>query len=261
MNFKSPHFTFDGISSKDFQLRICRVGNGNETGVFGVDRTIEEETGSGLVPIFKGVKYNSVSISITLIKTDGDVALPFTEQDKFEIVKWLFRDEYKTFTTEDKKDVVYYVMFTKGSNYENALKQGYINLTMRLNAPFGYTNITTNPASVEGETMIELFNRSNVGEFIYPDIEFKTGQVITDVVIENLSTGDVMTFTDLPTESHVYCYNEDLKQFLMKNNPSYNVRKHYKGNWLKLAYGRNLIRVRSKDCQIKLIAQSKIALT
>lgn len=261
MNFKSPHFTFDGISSKDFQLRICRVGKSDSTGIFGVERSIEEEVGNGLIPVFKKVKYNSVSIPLTLIKTDGDNPLPFTEDDKFEIVKWLFQDEYKPFTSEDKKDVVYYAIFTKGSNYENALKHGYINLTMRLNAPFGYSNLLTSPTSVVGETVIELFNRSNVGEFIYPDIELKTNQEITDIEIENLSTGDIMTFTDLPVESHVYCYNEDLKQFLMKNNPSYNVRKHYKGNWLKLAYGRNLIRVKSKNCQIKLIAQSKIALT
>lgn len=261
MNFKSPHFTFDGRSSKEFQLRICRVGNNNDTGIFGLDRSIEEESVTGSIPQFKSLKYNNITMSITLIKTDGFDALPFTEEDKFEIVKWLFQDEYKAFTSEDKPDLTYYVIFTKGSNYENALKQGYITLTMRLNAPYGYSNIISNPLKVSGSDIVELYNKSNVGTYAYPDLEFQVMEGATSVKIENLSTGDVMTFEDLPVGSHVYCYNEDLKQFVMLNNEDYNVRPHYKGDWLRLAYGKNTIRITSDNCHLKIMGQAKVALT
>lgn len=261
MNFKSRYFTFDGISSETFQLRICRIGNSDDLNIFGVEKTIEEEDGANGIPIFKGVKYGKVSISLSLVKTDGDVIIPFSEQEKFEIVKWLFQDEYKPFIANDRKDVVYYALFTKGSGYENALKQGYINLTMRLNVPYGFSNILSYPAKVEGETFIELDNRSNVGKFVYPDVVIQTLDETVNLKIENLSTGDVMMFKGLPANSVINCYNEGLRQFLVENNPSYNVRKHFEGDWLKLAYGLNKIRITGDRSIIKFIAQSKIALT
>ena len=135
-----------------------------------------------------------------------------SEQDKFEIVQWLFKDDFKAITFDDQKDILYYVMFTKGSSYQNGFKQGYLNLTMELNAPCGFTNITTDVMRVQEETTFEIFNRTNVEAFSYPDVEFELIGETDWIEIENLTTGDVMRFEGLNPSTHAYCYNEGLKQ-------------------------------------------------
>ena len=261
MFLKSKGFNFNGKHTDDFQLRIFQVGLSDATQSFGLDRSLELEKTNHLVSQLKTIKHNALKFEITLSKTDGISLLPFTEEDKFEIIRWLFQnDDFKPITFDDQKDIIYYVMFTKGSSYQNAFKEGYLNLTMELNAPCGFTNITTGAMRVQGETTFELFNRTNVESLTYPDIEFELIGRTTAIQIENLTTGDVMLFEGLAPSSHIYCYNEGLKQLSCVNNPSYNVRPYFNKQWLKLAYGRNIIRVSSPDANINIIGQSKIAI-
>lgn len=260
MFLKSKGFRFNGKHTDDFQLRIFQIGSSDNTQTFGLDRSLETELTNHLTLGLKSVKYNTLKFDLTLSKYDGVNLLPFTEDDKFEIIRWLFQDDYKAITFDNQKDVLYYVMFTKGSSYQNAFKEGYLNLTMELNAPCGFTNITTGAMRVQGETTFDLFNRTNVEMFTYPDIEFELLGRTTSIQIENLTTGDVMTFEGLTPSTHAYCYNEGLKQLSCVYKPSYNLRPFFNKCWLRLAYGRNTIRISTLDANVNLIGQSKIAL-
>lgn len=261
MFLKSKGFLFDGKHTDDFQLRLCQVGETNGTQSFGVERTLETESIGTMMLGLKSINYSTLKFDITLAKTDGIDLLPFSEQDKFEIIQWLFnKDDFKAITFDDQKDILYYVMFTKGSSYQNGFKQGYINLTMELNAPCGFTNITTDVMRVQEETTFEIFNRTNVEAFSYPDVEFELIGETDWIEIENLTTGDVMRFEGLKPSTHAYCYNEGLKQLICVNDPAYNIRPTFNRVWLKLAYGRNCLKVRTVDAKINIIGQSKIAL-
>lgn len=262
MSFKSPFFKFNGKSSRDFQLRICQVGTKDSTSPFGLARTIEKETDYGFSTSIKSIKYNDVTIDLTLVKTDGNIALPFSEDEKFEIISWLFQDDFKPFISDDDESKIYYVLFTKGSNYQNALKQGYINLTMQLNAPCAFSPINTGYFVVDGEQLIEITNKTNVGTYSEPDLEFQLLGETTSFKIENLNTGDVMSFEGLEKGSHVQCYNEGMKQVICVNDPSMNLRKFMVDKkWLRLARGVNHLRITTESAKVAIVGQSKIALS
>lgn len=261
MQFKSPFFTFDGKSCRDFQLRICKIGNNTTMSNFGVNRTPQEEA-RGMIRHIKEITYNDISFEITLVKSKNNIPLPLTETEKFEIISWLFKDEYKPFISEDDESKVYYVFFTEASSYQNALKQGYINLTVRLNAPCAFSPIETGYFTVEGETFIDLVNRSNVGTFIEPDLEFQLKGDATSFKIENLNTGDVMSFEDLPIGSHIQCYNEGMKQAISITDPDLNVRRYMLDKaWLRLAKGKNRLRITSEFASVSIVGQARLALS
>lgn len=262
MQFKNPFFTFNGRSSREFQLRICQVGTQNNLPTFGITRSIEKSDSTAFITSISNIKYSDVTIDITLAKTDGNVPLPISEQEKFEIISWLFQDEFKPFISEDDESKIYYAVFTKGSSYQNALKQGYLNLTMQLNAPCAFSPIQTGYFSVNGHQVIELVNRSNVGTYSEPDFEFQLLEESTSFKIENLNTGDVMSFDGLPEGAHIQCYNEGMKQLLCVNDPSFNARKHMKDKkWIRLAKGTNHLRITTESAKVAIVGQAKLALS
>lgn len=258
--FKEFYFTFNGRYSKDFQLKIVNIGS-SEDRPFGWSRTIETETNNSLIPTFKGVKNGTTTTKITLMKCNAHQPLPITEEEKFEIIRWLFQDEFKPFISDENKDLIYYVMFTKGNGYQNALKQGYFELELQFNAPFAFTNITSYPLLVRERLEVEIPYRSNVQTYFEPDLEFKLSSQSTWIEILNLTTGDCVRFENLPPNSHVYLYNEGLKQCLMVDDPSYNLRPHFNKQWLRLAYGINHLVIQSPEAMVNLVGQSKIAIS
>ena len=260
MFLKSKGFNFNHRHTDEFDLRIVSIGSSENTQSFGIDRSLETETIGEMITSLKSIKYNSLTFELTLCKTDGIQLLPFSEEDKFEIIRWLFQDDFKPIIFDDQKDVVYYVMFTKGSSYQNGFKQGYLNLSLQLNAPCGFTHLTSGRMRVQGETTFDLFHRSNVEAETYPDIEFELLGDTTAVKIENLTTGETMEFTGLNPKTQAYCYNEGLKQLSCLNNPSYNIRPCFNRTWLRLIYGRNTIKITTTDANVNIIGQTKIAL-
>lgn len=262
MLFKSPYFKFNGRSSKDFQLRICQIGSSSNNSLFGATRTLEKDTSSVWVHPLKKITYTDATIDITLIKTDGNIPLPISDEEKFEIISWLFQDDFKPFISDDDESKIYYAMFTNGSSYQNGLKQGYLTLTMTLNAPCAFSPINTGYFQVNGDYYVDLTNRTNLGSYTEPDIEFQLTGEATSLYIENLSTGDVMSFEGLPKGSHIQCYNEGMKQLLCVNNPNLNLRPFMKEkSWIRLAKGVNRLHVISDSATVAITGQSRIALS
>lgn len=258
--FKSFYFTFNGRSSKEFQLKIVNIGS-TKSRPFGWERTLETETNHTLVPTFKGTKVGTLKQTITLMKMNATQPLPISEDEKFETIRWLFKDEFKPFISDENKDLIYYVMFTKGSGYQNGLKQGYFELEMEFNAPFAFTPILNHPLLVRGRVETEITYRSNVQPYLEPDIEFKLSSQSTWIEILNQTTGDCVRFENLPPNSHIYIYNEGLKQCVMVDDHSYNLRPHFNKQWLRLAYGVNHLIIQSPEAMVNIMGQSKIAIT
>ena len=68
-----------------------------------------------------------------------------------------------------------------------------------------------------------------------------------------------MEFKDLPPNARIYCYNEGLKQIVCVNDKDFNARPNFNKVWLRLVYGRNIIKVEG-DCDIDIITQYKLGL-
>lgn len=220
---------------------------------------IEEESGTD-IPLFLGVKRKCPTFPVTIMKMDeNNKPLPFRKGEMDEICRWLIQKEYKPFVSWDNTGIVYYVLFTKGNNYQNCAREGYIKLDMRLAAPYGYSNQLIDYYRVTNEKIIDVYNASNLDKFIYPDIEFELLDNCTDVIIENLTLGEKMTFNNLDENDVIYVFNDGIKDVVSKIDKSKNIFKKFNKQWIKLVYGKNKIKV-TGNLKIKFITQYPIGL-
>lgn len=259
--FREFYIKYKGRSSRDFDLVVVSVGNDTSPNLFGLERNIQQDDSGGIVPIFKGFKYTCPSLSITFAKINGIKLMPISQEDEFKIAQWLFGDEdYHPLQSDDNDEIIYYGAFVKSEKYTNGLRQGYIKTTFKLSSPCAYSPIRHNNYYVrDGVKIFEIDCRTNVEKYHYPDVEFKLIGDNTDIKITNVTLNETMEFKNLPKETHLYCYNEGLKEIVCKNDKDLNARPNFNKEWLRLRYGRNLIKVEG-NCDIDILAQYKLAI-
>lgn len=259
--FRNIGFTFDGVNAEDLGYYIVSLDSKNSS-VLGTNRTIKEEDTNNFAKSFQGVKYNEFTFEINITKVKNQKPLPITEEDIFFLNNWLMKpEEYKIFISHQNRDILYYALFTEMSDVRFAQQKGYITLKMRLSSGCSYSTVAHHNMQVVDSYTIDIYNKSNVEQYVYPDVNFitkfysKTG----NIKIVNETLGETMQFTDLPTEGEFMCYNEGLKQVVCVTNKDFNVQPHFNKQWLRLAYGRNRITVYGQ-CHIDIFFQNKIAL-
>lgn len=261
--FRMQYFKYKGISSRDFGLVVVSLGNDTSPNFYGLDRSVVTEDSGGIVPLFKGFNYNCPQLTITMAKLNEDFTklAPISKEDEFKINQWLFGDEeFHPLQSDDNDDVVYYAAFIKAEKYLNYFRHGYITATIQLDSPCAYTPIRHNNYLVRnGEKMFEINCKTNVEKFNYPDIEFILKGDNQSVKITNLTLNETMEFKDLPKGSHIYCFNDGLKQIVCVNDKDLNVRPYFNKVWTRMVYGKNLFKVEG-NCDIDIIAQYKLAL-
>lgn len=248
-------FRFNGFDSKG-KYMICTKGNGDLTSQFGVNRSINEEDGVGEVPVFYGVKDECPTLEMSITKIVNDEIAPFTEIELSKLTRILCKKEYKAF---ECGGLVYYVIFTQGSLWRVGSGQGVITLNMRLSSPHAYSPIMLNSVRCVEEKEFDVYNGSTYDDFIYPDIEIKMLQG-NSIKIENVITGQVLEFTNLDNNEHIYIYNDNMKQMVSKLDRKKNVYSKSNKEFLKLPYGRNRIKITCELAQVKFIHQDKINL-
>lgn len=256
--FKNVGFTFDGINAEDLGYYIVSTDS-ELSAIIGTNRTIQEEESNNFAPSYQGVKYNVMTFDITIAKVRDGNLVPITEDDIYYLNNWLLKpEEYKIFISHQNRDILYYVMFTEASNYMNSARQGYINLTMRFASGCSYSTIAHHQYVVSGTKTFEVFNKSNVEQYVHPDVFFKT-TLQGNFSVRNDTLGIEMAFTDVPSNTSVRCYNEGLKQIVCESDPGLNLRPKFNKTWIRLAYGRNVITVKG-NCTVDLHFQNKIAI-
>lgn len=248
-------FRFNGFDSKG-KYMICTKGNGDLTSQFGVNRSINEEDGVGDVPVFYGVKDECPTLEMSITKIVNDEIAPFTEIELSELTRILCKKEYKPF---ECGGLVYYVIFTQGSLWRVGSGEGVITLNMRLSSPHAYSPIMLDSVRCSEEKIFDVYNGSTYDDFIYPDIEIKMLQG-NSIKIENVITGQVLEFTNLDNNEHIYIYNDNMKQMVSKLDRKKNVYSKSNKEFLKLPYGRNRIKITCELAQVKFIHQDKINL-
>lgn len=257
-SFNGSTITFNGINSSRFGLYLCSTDS-NKDRTIGVQQSVETESTEDDVQIFKRLKKTSPTVQIQLVKIDRNAnPLPISESDMFEINRWLFsHKQYKPLIV-DRKDVVYYGVFTKGSVNQNEAKQGYLTLEFQLSAPYGYAVLQNSNVRVNGDKTVILKSKHNACLYNEIDIEFELADNETSITIENQTTGQTMVFKELDsTCRHVYVYNEGMKHPVSKTNPEVNLRNKFNRVFIHLAYGDNVIKIKGRG-QVKFISQAKV---
>ena len=258
--FRNIGFTFDGVNAEDLGYYIVSLDSTNSS-VLGTSRSIIEEETNNFAKSFQGVKYNEFSFEITITKSNGSKFLPFTEEDIFFLNNWLMKPEdYRIFISHQNRDILYYVLFTDMSDVRFEDETGYITLKMRLSSGCSYSTVAHHAHKVAANHTIEIYNKSNVEDYVYPDVNFITRfESNNGIRIVNQTLGETMEFWNLPPNHEFMCYNEGLKQVVCVTNGELNIQPLFNKKWLRLAYGRNVIRIEGA-CDIDIFFQNKIAI-
>lgn len=258
--FRNVGFTFDGINGEDLGYYIVSLDSKNSS-VLGTNRTIKEEETNNFAKSFQGVKYNEFTFEITIVKANKNKALPITEEDIFFLNNWLMKpQDYRIFISHQNRDILYYALFTEMSDVRFAQRTGYITLKMRLSSGCSYSTVAHHTHRVTHDYTMEIYNKSNVEDYVYPDVNFITrfdGNNGIRVINETL--GETMEFWNLPPNHEFMCYNEGLRQVVCVTNGELNLQPLFNKKWLRLAYGRNVIRIEGA-CDIDIFFQNKIAI-
>lgn len=258
--FREMAFTFDGICSSDLGYYIISTDS-EDVAQLGLIKNIQEEDTNNFSKAFQGVTYDAFTFEIQITKLNNNYELSSISEKDIEFLNgWLMKPrEYKIFTSGDNRDILYYVLFTGMKDVRYGDK-GYITLQMRLNSGCAYSTVAHHQYTVGSTRTIEIYTRSTVDEYVYPDVNIiARGSGKNTIKIFNDSLGEEMSFTDIPQGYEIMAYNEGMKQVRCMNDKTFNVNHKFNKNWLKLAYGRNIIRIVG-NCEIDIFFQNKIAI-
>lgn len=258
--FKSMGFSFDGINGGDLGYYIITTDTSGETQL-GLKKMVVEEDTNNFAKAYRGVTYDTFTFEVQLAKFDayGEVD-KITEKDVEFLNNWLMKpNDYKIFISHDNRDILYYALFTEMSGVRYG-ERGYVTLQMRLNGGCAYSAVAHHQYTVTDSLTFEIYTQSTVEEYTLPDVNFVAkGAGSNTIQIFNDTLGEEMTFTDIPQNYEVIAYNEGMNQVRCVNDKTFNVNHKFNKQWLRLAYGRNIIRVVG-NCEIDIFFQQKIAI-
>lgn len=254
MQFKKDYFSFNGIYSRKYGYKIITLEDGFES-VFGVERSIDKEKGVNGEDIIYGVENSNLTLTVSFTKTDDfNNPLSYTREELNFIARWLFKGEYLPFECDG---LIYYVIFTKGTRWDNFANKGYITLDMEVLNGIAYEPIKEVERNIVGTNYIYIYNDSTATDIIYPNYEFtlNSGQTLS---ILNETTGQVISFSGLSVGEKIIVDN-NLKDMRSENNFKKNIYKLSNKQWLYLTNGRNVLKVQG-DCSFKSSYQNKMCL-
>ena len=244
MQFKDDHFLFNGIDSRTKDIYLISTDDNKTEYDFGLKRSIKTEQGVGDVPTFINVEETPFDLKIQICKcTKNGSIISFTDNDKYELARWLVRKEPYPLCIDN---MIYYVVAKEGTRWFNLNDQGYITLTFESVSPFCYAPIKTEYFLVENNYNLTLENNSSIESMEYVDIELKR---INGTWIEfvNYDLGESFKLEGLDEEDvNIKVYGEDMLYVENKDLEEKNMRpKITKDKWLRLIYGANNIEIKT----------------
>jgi predicted phage tail component-like protein len=247
------NFKYDGIDNDYYGVSLVRVSSGLTEFNFGVNRNIIEEKLKGKNPYDFGNDEEPISFTLTIAKIDQN-DLKWSLENRKDISKWLFQEDYKPLIFEDNPEIVFYCRAIKGQRFDNCSKEGYIDIEMRCNAPYVYSNPTTIAYDLtnKSEQIITINNISNVDDFYFPEVEFElTGTTTGFSIINNTDKGREFKFTGLTPLEIVYTNNETRNIISSLESTDIYRYDNFNKNWLRLLCGENILKI-SGGCKVKV---------
>lgn len=191
--YTSQFFTFDGISSEDYDLMIYFFNDQSVIDVnFGTNVTpIEERLPSRVDPIHYGVNMNeSFSFPLTFGSTKY-----LNEYDVEEIIQWLTgHQQYKWLEFEDynANPVRYKCRMNNVQTEEvNGIPVAFT-VDVECDSQFGYEypHLFSYEDISSGGLTTTLFNHSTYNGYLYPQMEIECGNGVSKITITNNSDND-----------------------------------------------------------------------
>lgn len=244
----------------EYGITAVNVNQGMMESHFGIVQSVIEDKTSDLdIPHFFGVDKQPFTFTMTFAKEKK-----WDYKTKLDFARLLFTPYYQELESVNQPEVVYKVICVdQPKKVLNGIDRGYITISFRTDAPWGWSPKTIITKVVSGASdsnpyTFQLENMSNVLQWYYPEVEFKT--VGTEFKMGNNKDSDRdFIFADVYDGEVIYVDNKMKKVISDQPYPlNYRLEKFNK-NWFRLKYGKNTISV-YRDCTITFRMQYPIAI-
>ena len=265
---ESQFFIFDGIKSSDMNLHIMKIDHSGfiETPYISSVDIKQEKLAKRHTPYFYGVERDNIEFTVQLVLMDKyNQPKKWTPQERYNVARWLFHDEYKEFISSDDIGKRYYCIATSDSDLNLINTQGYMEVTFTCNAPYGFSPTYIESFDLTGNTtttIIEIENRSNIIKRYKPKLEIEYPNIAgfpetTDIILKNLSdSGREFKLTDVK-KGEIYSFDNENRIIKSSRQVNLNPLTHFNRNWLELVYGVNQIMVTGR-CRLWIKSQYPI---
>lgn len=253
MSFWGKSFTFDGVPSEQYDLRLFDPPDG-ESGVkespAGSDVQIKQTWIYRRPKVFHFGNYQNTPLEFDLYAGSFD---PMNGIDRSRIEKWLMgRGGYKKLqiTQDDIQDVYYNVICTGASNAFVGNVQEGVKLHFICDSPWGYTFPRILTQTFTGNEIknfnLTFYNDSDDYGYLKPIVSFTLNSIGNSFAITNLndinSNGDpnIFSFTGI-TPGETITVDNDLKT-IVSSTGLYRL-DNFNKNWFRLIPGENVLNI------------------
>lgn len=234
---ESMHFSYRGIYSTDMGLVNVNISNAMLEEPFLAIREIKEVKIRGRAkPYFQEVELHPYSFTVNFAFKDR-----FNEQKIREVARWLSPSYYEPFFTASNPSRVFFCMPVEDSMLiHNGLREGYVQLTMRCDSPFSYSQQVISPIYDFSNNTIEgtPFVFDNIGDMSLKPEMWITKIGAGDISIINLTDGNKeFKFVNLANNEVVYINNEN--EVIVTDIPMVYRYDNFNDQYLKFLVGQN----------------------
>jgi phage-related protein len=258
MSFVSTDFTFNGVSSTPYGLKLITM-DGNTNIILAGSKSIQEVYKPGsLYPYFFKSSLQPITLNLQFTITTSDA---WDATKKNDVLSWLYSPTtYADFISDDNTSVVYKLIFTSPAEFltfDNV--NGYLNLTAHA-MPCAYTPLETYSFSVVGSTPLTIDNQQNIQNwdgtyYYYPKLWIDAGA--TSIQITNANdSGRVFELDPIQIGEELYVDNalRIIRTSLASTNRLTSLTSY---NWLRLVSGDNVLTF-AGNCDIYMECQYPI---
>ncbi|QJI52487.1 tail protein [Psychrobacillus phage Perkons] len=172
---ESTYFMYDGLSSKDFGVKIGTTKGGlYEESFLPTRNIIEKKVTHREKNYLQRVEHDPLSFSLPFYMEDWN-----NDNQLREIARWLFQPYYKPLILDSNPNRIFYAMINGSSKlFHNGLNQGYVEMEIRCDSPYSYT--------AEHDLNNIEYRDSNVGSVLENDVfSFDNGSHLNTITTSN----------------------------------------------------------------------------
>lgn len=246
MSFFGTSFTFNGVSSEEFELALYDIGSTEqgETEFSSKVEVLEDRVYRRLKPLHYGV-VNQEPLTFTLVccATEERAAKqePFDRWDLQRVSGWLLgHQQYKWLTIEqpDMETIRYRCLISNLKTVEIFHDKWGYQFDVTCDSPYGYMIPETFATTVNGSGNFSIFSKSSVNDYYYPNIQI-TGA--TSISIKNTSDGNrVFSISTIPVGDTVTINNENC---VITSSSGANLYQYCNFNFFRLVRGTNNLEI------------------
>ncbi|MBP1932946.1 phage tail domain-containing protein [Ammoniphilus resinae] len=245
---EADYFSYAGEKSSDYGIRNIIIGSGLQEEPFLSEQRIKEVKIRGNdKPYYMGIERFPLTFPMSFIFEDN-----WDESEIRSVARWLSEQTYyqPLFFSNNINRIFYALPVESSQLIHNGLRQGYVTMTWRCDAPWSYSPIY--------ETVHDFSNNTTEGtELIFtnygdmpcePELFiYKVG--MGDISIVNQSDGSMeFKFSSLADSETVYVHNEN--QYIETDLPLTYRYENFNNQYLSLYRGVNRLKVYG-NCQLK----------